>query len=231
MYKQYEFVYAICYSEKRADCPQIKKMITVGRNIITEFTEKKSVFIGQTFYVSTEKEAEEAIMSVKKEHPDATHVCHAYILRENSLQRFSDDGEPSGTAGMPILHVISSKKLCDTLITVTRYFGGILLGAGGLVRAYSRSAAEAIEEAGIADIAPFTEFSMEYGYDLHSQMERAVLLSGAEITDRQFTENVKISAVIRSDEYDKLYCELKSVWHKNIVMEKLNTVERRLIRE
>ncbi len=206
-------------------------MITVGKNIRTEFTEKKSVFIGQTFYVSSQAEAEDAIASVKKEHPDATHVCHAYILRANSLQRFSDDGEPSGTAGMPILHVISSKKLCDTLITVTRYFGGILLGAGGLVRAYSRSAAEVVDIAGIADISPFTEFELQYGYELHNQIERTLLLSGTEITDRQFTENVKLTAVIRSDEYEKVYGELKSVWHKNISVEQIRVFEKRLIRQ
>ena len=206
-------------------------MITAGKNIKTEFTEKKSVFIGQTFWVTSEKEAEEAIASVRKEYPDATHVCYAYILRAGSLQRFSDDGEPSGTAGMPILHVISSKKLCDTLITVTRYFGGILLGAGGLVRAYSRSASDAADAAGIADIAPFTEFTMEYGYDLHSQMERALLQAGAEITDREFTDKVRISAVIRSDCYERFCGEIKSVWHRNVDIKTENVTERRLIRE
>ncbi len=206
-------------------------MITAGKNIKTEFTEKKSVFIGQTFWVTSEKEAEAAIASVKKEYPDATHVCYAYILRTGSLQRFSDDGEPSGTAGMPILHVISSKKLCDTLITVTRYFGGILLGAGGLVRAYSRSASDAADAAGIADIAPFTEFTMEYGYDLHSQMERALLQAGAEITDREFTDKVRISAVIRSDFYERFCGGIKSVWHRNVEIKTENVTERRLIRE
>jgi uncharacterized YigZ family protein len=203
-------------------------MITVEKNIKTEFTERKSVFIGQTFWVTSEHEAEEAIASVRKEYADATHVCYAYILRAGSLQRFSDDGEPSGTAGMPILHVISAKKLCDTLITVTRYFGGILLGAGGLVRAYSRSASDAAEEAGTAEIAPFTEFEMKYGYELHSQMERALMQAGAEITDREFAESVRISAVIRSDLYERFCGEIKSVWHKNVEINALNVSERRL---
>lgn len=203
-------------------------MITVGNNITTDFTEKKSVFIGQTFWVTSENEAEAAISSVRNENPDATHVCYAYILREGSLQRFSDDGEPSGTAGMPILHVISSKKLCDTLITVTRYFGGILLGAGGLVRAYSRSASDAAEAAGIAEIVPFTEFEMEYGYELHSQMERALMQAGAEITDREFTEKVRIGAVINSADYERFCGGIKSVWHKNVEIRDKKTVERRL---
>lgn len=205
-------------------------MITVGKNIKTEFTEKKSVFIGQTFYVSSEKEAENALDSVRKEYPDATHVCHAYILKAGSLQRFSDDGEPSGTAGMPILHVISSKKLCDTLITVTRYFGGILLGAGGLVRAYSRSASEAVEAAGTADISAFTVFTIKYGYDIHSQIERALMIAGAEVTERNFSEYVSISAVIISDDYEKLYAEIKSIWHKNVEFSVTGTTERRVPR-
>ena len=204
-------------------------MITVGRNIKTEFTEKKSVFIGQTFWVTTENEAEEAIASVRKTYPDATHVCCAYILRKESLQRFSDDGEPSGTAGMPILHVISSKKLCDTLITVTRYFGGILLGAGGLVRAYSRSASDSVEEAGYAEIVPFTEFSIEYGYELHNQIERALLQAGAEITGKSFTEKISLTAVIRSDSYESLRDGIKNVWHKNVEIKEKSAVERRLI--
>ena len=208
----------------------LRPYTTIAAPAQDEFVERRSRFIGHIAPVTTEEEAMAFLKGLRDKHYDARHNVFAFVLRDGR-SRFSDDGEPSGTAGMPILHVISAKKLCDTLITVTRYFGGILLGAGGLVRAYSRSASEAIEAAGIADIAPFTEFSMEYGYDLHSQMERAVLLSGAEITDRQFTENVKIFAVIRSDEYEKLCGELKSVWHKNINIETLNTVERRLIRD
>ena len=101
-----------------------------------EFTEKKSRFIGRCFPVETEDEAFAVIADVKKRHWDATHNCYAFIVGENGLtQRFSDDGEPSGTAGMPILDVIKQKGLTNTLIVVTRYFGGILLGAGGLVRA------------------------------------------------------------------------------------------------
>ena len=111
-----------------------------------EFTEKKSRFIGRCFPVETEDEAFAVIADVKKRHWDATHNCYAFIVGENGLtQRFSDDGEPSGTAGMPILDVIKQKGLTNTLIVVTRYFGGILLGAGGLVRAYSKAAASAVD--------------------------------------------------------------------------------------
>ena len=149
---------------------------TVGKEVSVSFIEKTSEFIGHIKPVQTEQEARAFLEQKRSEHSDATHNVYAYILRENNTQRFSDAGEPHGTAGMPTLAVLQKEQLTDVVCVVTRYFGGILLGAGGLVRAYSRSASEAIEEAGIADIAPFTEFSMEYGYDLHSQMERAVLL-------------------------------------------------------
>jgi len=203
-------------------------MITVGKDSKIEFTEKKSVFIGQVFYVPNADEAEKRIAEIRSEHPQATHVCYGFSVRKNSLQRFSDDGEPSGTAGMPILHVVTAKKLCDTLAVVTRYFGGILLGAGGLVRAYTKAAADAIDEAGISEIMMFSEFSLEYGYELHNQIERMLSTAGAEVTDKQFTDKVTVNAVIKKDAYDALYGALKSTWHKNIEIKPVSEFERRL---
>lgn len=112
-----------------------------------EFTEKKSRFIGRTWPVESEEEALTRIQEMKKKHYDATHNCWAYILRDGAV-RFSDDGEPGGTAGMPILQVLQREGLYNVVCVVTRYFGGILLGAGGLVRAYTKGAKIAVDAAG-----------------------------------------------------------------------------------
>ena len=112
-----------------------------------EFTEKKSRFIGRVWPVETEEEALECIQAMKKQHYDATHNCWAYIIKDGAV-RFSDDGEPGGTAGMPMLQVLQREGLFNCVCVVTRYFGGILLGAGGLVRAYTKGAKIAVDAAG-----------------------------------------------------------------------------------
>ena len=112
-----------------------------------EFTEKKSQFIGRVWLVETEEEALERIQEMKKQHYDATHNCWAYIIKDGAV-RFSDDGEPGGTAGMPMLQVLQREGLYNVVCVVTRYFGGILLGAGGLVRAYTKGAKIAVDAAG-----------------------------------------------------------------------------------
>ena len=112
-----------------------------------EFYEKKSHFIGRVWPVETEEEALEKIQAMKKQHYDATHNCWAYIIRDGAV-RFSDDGEPGGTAGMPMLQVLQREGLYNIVCVVTRYFGGILLGAGGLVRAYTKGAKIAVDAAG-----------------------------------------------------------------------------------
>jgi len=131
-----------------------------------EMIEKKSRFIGNIYLVSSEEEALARREEVRRRHPTATHVVYAYDIKANNITRFSDDGEPKGTAGMPVLDVFRKRGLTNYICLVTRYFGGILLGAGGLVRAYSGTAALAMEAAGIARMAPFTtlEILCEYPY-------------------------------------------------------------------
>ena len=122
--------------------------ITVGEECTYEFEEKKSIFIASVFVVTSKEQAQARVDELKQKYYDATHNCYAYVLRDGAYRKFSDDGEPSGTAGMPILNVIERLSLCNTLVVVTRYFGGIKLGAGGLVRAYSTAAAEVLTKAG-----------------------------------------------------------------------------------
>ena len=125
-------------------------MKTIKKSATSEITEKKSKFIGEVFYIQSIQKAEQKIEEVNKKYHDANHHCFAYrILEENNIkERCSDDGEPNGTAGAPILQLLSKNELVNVLVIVTRYFGGILLGTGGLVRAYSKTASEVLKEAG-----------------------------------------------------------------------------------
>ena len=131
---------------------------TVAREAKDEFTEKKSVFIGHAKPIESEEQALDFIKTIEKRYGDAAHNCYAYINKEQNIVRFNDNGEPQGTAGLPILEVIKREELCGVVIVVTRYFGGILLGAGGLVRAYSKAAKIAIDAAGITTFCPFSMF-------------------------------------------------------------------------
>lgn len=164
-----------------------------------EYEDRKSIFIGEALPVSTESEALDFIAQVKKKYSDAKHHVYAYVLRENSIMRFSDDREPQGTAGMPVLDAIRKNGCTDTAIVVTRYFGGTLLGTGGLVRAYSSAATGALREANIItyDIYALLQITATY-----SDYQRIMpLLSEADFRceDTRFSDNVTISGKIKKD--------------------------------
>lgn len=129
----------------------MKEFNTIEKQETSELVEKKSKFIANIFYVSTIEEAESKLEQVRKKYHDARHNCYAYrvLNGENVIDRSSDDGEPSGTAGAPMLNILKKENLCNVLVVVTRYFGGILLGTGGLVRAYSQSTQNVIEKSNI----------------------------------------------------------------------------------
>lgn len=129
----------------------MKEFNTIEKQETSELVEKKSKFIANIFYVSTIEEAESKLEQVRKKYQDARHNCYAYrvLNGENVIDRSSDDGEPSGTAGAPMLNILKKENLCNVLVVVTRYFGGILLGTGGLVRAYSQSTQDVIEKSNI----------------------------------------------------------------------------------
>ena len=193
-------------------------VLTIKKDVKVEFTEKKSVFIGHAFFVSTEEQALEKLDLVAHEHGQATHNVYAYSLRQHGVQRCSDAGEPQGTAGMPVLKVITLNGLVDVCIVVTRYFGGILLGAGGLVRAYTKAAAMAVEEAGKTEIILATTFLLEYGYELHENVMWILEKYGATVTDRQFTDKVEVAAVLPSDELEKLKNELNTLYYSRVTV-------------
>ncbi len=167
--------------------------ITVGEECTYEFEEKKSIFIASVFVVTSKEQAQERVDELKQKYYDATHNCYAYVLRDGAYRKFSDDGEPSGTAGMPILNVIERLSLCNTLVVVTRYFGGIKLGAGGLVRAYSTAAADVLTKAGKSIYVKGSKGIIDVDYDNLGLVERYLNSNGVTINDKTFGNGVTIS--------------------------------------
>ena len=155
------------------------------------YIEKKSEFIGYAAPVSTEEEAIAFIEKIRKKHADARHNVYAYLLR-NGTTRYSDAGEPQGTAGIPTLEVIRKGGFCDAVIVVTRYFGGILLGAGGLVRAYTAAAKMAAEAAGIVTYTERTVFTLDCSYTDYQRLLPQLKRHGISVDDTVFADTVKL---------------------------------------
>lgn len=163
---------------------------TVIREATAELVEKKSRFIAAVRPVATEQDAIDFINAKKSEHYNATHNVYAYVISRNNTARYSDDGEPNGTAGVPVLEVIKKEGLCDVVVVVTRYFGGTLLGAGGLIRAYGKSAKLGIDESGITERVYCHETSLNFGYDLLGKLRYLVENGSYILKDIQYNEAV-----------------------------------------
>ena len=177
---------------------------TVEKEASDFFIEKKSKFIGYAKPVKTQEEAVDFISEIKSKHWDATHNVYAYVLRENNIQRYSDDGEPSGTAGVPVLDVMLKESLVDVCVVATRYFGGTLLGAGGLVRAYSHTSKIALEAAGIITMAQCSVMSAEVDYSFYDRLN--ILLSdfSAVILNTSFSDKVCVEFSVKENIVDSL---------------------------
>ena len=160
-----------------------------------EYTVNRSRFIGRCFPVESEEAALCLLGDIRKKHWDATHNCFAYRIGENAAARFSDDGEPGGTAGKPIMDVLTGRGLTNVLCVVTRYFGGILLGAGGLVRAYSKSAADAVTKAGMVSYLPGTVLDIPMDYSRYGALE-GFIRANAEVRNVAFAQNVVVTAAV-----------------------------------
>lgn len=182
--------------------------LTVKTEATASLTERKSEFIGSIKPIQTEEEAIAFVSSVKKRYADARHNVYAYLVRENSIARFSDDGEPHGTAGMPILDVLRKENVTNVALVVTRYFGGILLGTGGLVRAYSQCAKLALDKAEIAQVVPLTTFTLQVGYADLQKIEPVLNAKQLLRLDAAYTNEVCLTLAIRSEEYDALASDL-----------------------
>lgn len=176
---------------------------TVARDGEAEMTIQKSRFIGYAKRVETEAEALEFIHSIKQLHKSATHNCSAYMIGEHdSIQKANDDGEPSGTAGVPILEVIKKQRLKDTAIVVTRYFGGIKLGGGGLIRAYGKGATIALEAAGIVERRLHHLMQVTIDYTWLGKVENEVRQSAYPLHDILYTDGVSILLHVPTDELE-----------------------------
>ncbi len=160
-----------------------------------EFTEKKSRFIGRIWPVETEEEALEKIRQMKRQHYDATHNCWAYVIRDGAV-RFSDDGEPGGTAGMPILQVLQKEEVYNAVCVVTRYFGGILLGAGGLVRAYTRGAKIALDSGGKSVKRVWTALYVPCPYAYYERVKLETGAFGGIVRRADFGSEVELELLL-----------------------------------
>lgn len=188
-----------------------KQYVTLRHEASAEFEEKRSVFIGYAKPVKTEAEAMEFVKKIRGKHGDARHNVFAYTLNGGVTARYSDDGEPQGTAGIPVLDVLRKSGVDDACIVVTRYFGGILLGAGGLVRAYSAAAKMALDAAEIATFEPYTEFSLTCSYPEYQKISAELPHFGAIIDDTQFADNVTLLFAVKKEKGDDLVARIREM--------------------
>ena len=184
---------------------------TVGDRSEIEYEEKRSIFISRAVRVDSEEEALEYIASIKKEHRDATHNVFAYHINKGVIARYSDDGEPQGTSGMPTLEAIRKKGVDNVCVVTTRYFGGLLLGAGGLVRAYSHAASLAIDAANIITYEPYFEYELACSYSEYQKYNSYFCDIGLIIDSTDFAENVTVRFAVKaalSDAVEKKIVEI-----------------------
>ncbi|MGO3415355.1 MAG: YigZ family protein, partial [Lactococcus cremoris] len=195
--------------------------ITIKTDFINEEEIKKSRFICHLKRISTEEEARDFIAKIKKEHWKANHNCSAYTLgNRQEIQRSSDDGEPSGTAGVPMLEILKKKEIINVCAVVTRYFGGIKLGAGGLIRAYAGSVNHAIEEVGLVQIVNQRELILKLDYSLYDSVQRFLLTQNLQISDSEFLSEVTVRCFIDEEKINNFLELLTESFNGKIRVEK-----------
>ena len=163
-------------------------------DVVSEFVEKRSRFISHLWRVETEAEARARIEEMKKKYYDARHNCWCYLLKEGNIVRYSDDGEPQGTAGQPMLNVFQREEVANVCCVVTRYFGGVLLGAGGLTRAYTKGAKDALDAAGIARMSLWTVWDVPCTYPLLERVKLDIAAAGGVIRDTAYGADITLRA-------------------------------------
>lgn len=184
---------------------------TIIKPGVDEIVIKRSRFIGSVHPVSTAKEALAFIEEKKKAYWDATHNVFAYRIRATGEMRCSDDGEPQGTAGVPTLDVLQKEDVTDCVVVVTRYYGGIMLGAGGLVRAYSQGAKIALESGGIVTMRSCVLAKLNCDYSFYGKAEALLMNEGAVLVDTQFTQEVLVDFYLPEEKFPMLQAQLKEV--------------------
>nr|WP_296154829.1 YigZ family protein [uncultured Peptoniphilus sp.] len=203
---------------------------TVYREGEKSLIEKKSEFIGRVGFVKTKVAAEAFIQNIRDEGKDATHHCSAYIINEDqSIQKYDDDGEPQKTAGPPILDVLKRNGLTNVVCVVTRYFGGTLLGAGGLIRAYSSAASAALEDAVVVEMHKALDITFTYDYTEHGSIENYMMQNGYPIIDTVFTDRVQVTTTVYESGYEALKNYLLDATSGTVVFEKEDLTERAVL--
>jgi len=197
---------------------------TILENITSEIVEKKSKFIANAFYIENEEQAETKIKELKKKYFDARHNCIAYRVIEDGkvVERFSDDGEPSGTAGGPMLNILQKNNLCNILVVVTRYFGGVLLGTGGLVRAYSDATMQAIEKADKVNVYPGIEYKVKVEYSELESFKYYCRKNDINIINVEYENEVECNIEMKE--------ELKEKFLEDIYDRSINIIEQQYIK-
>ena len=168
----------------------------------SEFVEKRSRFIGYIKPVETEAEARAFVEEIKKRHYDARHNCWCYLLREGGVVRYSDDGEPQGTAGQPMLGVFEKEGITDLVCVVTRYFGGILLGTGGLLRAYTKGAKDALDASGVSLVRRWVRQLVPCTYSLYERLKQETERFGAVIEDTEYGADIVLTVLVPEEQSD-----------------------------
>ena len=185
-----------------------------------EFVEKKSRFIGHIYKVQTPEQCQEILAAVRKKYWDATHNVYAYVL-QNGVMRFSDDGEPQGTSGMPTLEVLKKEAVFDVMCVTTRYFGGTLLGAGGLVRAYSHTCKLALDAAGQAMMMPYAQVLLECPYNLLERMKLEVAAAQGVLGEIEYGADVRVNALLPAENWPAYEARITELTAGQIAAEKL----------
>lgn len=197
-------------------------MKIVYENGLGEIEEKKSRFIAHVYYVESEEESLHIINEVKKKYWDARHNCYAYVIGERGeLQRFSDDGEPQGTAGKPILDIITKSDIYNCLIVVTRYFGGTLLGTGGLIRAYQAASKEGLAHSTVLEVAQGIRAEMDVDYNGIGKIQYICAEMGIDILQTEYTENVHIEIVTEAEKYEQFVQKITDAFAGKIAVVKI----------
>ena len=181
----------------------MKKFITIKENSYDEFVEKKSTFITHLVRVTSEEEAREFIQKMKKKHYDATHVCSCYVVGDNNeITRANDDGEPSGTAGAPMLDVLVKNEIKNVCATVIRYFGGTKLGTGGLVRAYGGGVINALKNVTLVERKDALEIRLELDYSLNGKIEYEIEKTNFIVNNLEYTDKIIYTIYVMEEDYD-----------------------------
>ena len=187
-----------------------------------EFTEKRSRFLGHVRCIETEDEAKAFVAEMKKKYYDARHNCWCYLLRDGT-ERYSDDGEPQGTAGQPILNVLEREGVQDVLCVVTRYFGGILLGAGGLCRAYTKAAKDALDDAGISELRPWSVLRLDCPYALFERVKLELEKRGGLLRDTDYGAEIAMTVLLPEPEEAAFAAALRELSAGSLCPERAGT--------